>query len=81
LPTLFSCSLFLFFSLVLYLSLYLNLKTFIPLARYFYTAFTGRGIIMELLSFSLSLHRFSEWKAAGFCKKSLSFTTKKNIDL
>ena len=70
-----------FFSLVLYLSLYLNLKTFIPLARYFYTAFTGRGIIMELLSFSLSLHRFSEWKAAGFCKKSLSFTTKKNIDL
>jgi predicted NAD-dependent protein-ADP-ribosyltransferase YbiA (DUF1768 family) len=23
------------------------------------------------------LHRFSEWKAAGFCKKSLSFTTKK----
>lgn len=32
---------------------------------------------MELLFFSLSLHRFSEWKAAGFCKKSLSFTSKK----
>ena len=60
----FSCIQFLSsFSLVLYLSLYLSLKTFIPLARYFYTAFVGRGIIMELLSFSLSLHRFFGWKS------------------
>jgi hypothetical protein len=56
---LFSC-----FYHVLYLSLSLNLKTFIPLPPYFYTPSAGRGIIMELLSFLLPLHRFSKWRAA-----------------
>ena len=32
---------------------------------------------MELLSFSLSLHRFSEWKAAGFCKRACLLLLKK----
>gem|GEM_PF-3653362 len=63
-----------FFLLPCFIPLFIpESKNFIPLARYFYTVFTGRGIIMELLSFSLSLHRFSEWKAAGFCKEPVFY--------
>lgn len=63
-----------FFSSPLFIPLFIpESKTFIPLARYFYAAFTGRGIIMELLSFLLPLHRFSEWKAAGFCKEPVFY--------
>ena len=53
-----------FFFLTCFIPLFIpESKTFIPFARYFYTAFVGRGIIMELLSFSLSLHRFFGWKS------------------
>lgn len=56
-----------FFFLTCFIPLFIpESKTFIPFARYFYTAFVGRGIIMELLSFSLSLHRFFSAERAVF---------------